>query len=142
MDIIRIKKDEEGAAKGNQESRRNGVYAISYVERKQKDQPDVKKYRYAVMVEIEFVEGALSAAMHGPHGAMDGGTANKLVNDGKGVIEDRKPNEKKYFIYNEKPPDMPKEILIFETGKRNKLVYKLERSYGSATGHAANYSIV
>ena len=137
---INIQKGKRGQGKGEPGVSDQRVYAIGYVEDKQKAQKDASKYEYAVMVEIEFAEGALSKAMHGPHGAMDGGTANKLAEDKKGVIEDRK-NAGMFFVFHEKPDNLPKEILIFESGRRNKLVYKLERSHGSVTGYAANYLI-
>src|SRR3712207_5768003 len=84
-----IKKDEAGLAKGEPGISDERLYALSYVERKQKDLKDVTKYRYAVMVEIEFEAGALAELMHGPHGAMDEGTARKLENDGEGEMVNR-----------------------------------------------------
>ncbi|MBM7773837.1 Skp family chaperone for outer membrane proteins [Actinokineospora baliensis] len=135
-----IKKDDQGRARGEPGFSENYLYAVHYVERKQKDQRDISKYHYAVMIEIEFAAGGLAELMHGSHGAMDHGTANKLENDGEGVIVDRgKPG--RFFVFHEKRPELPKEILIYDGG-RNKLVFKLERSHQPGVSAVANYLVI
>lgn len=146
QELVRVQKGQgfsikqsKGRATGEPGVSTDALYAIHYVEHKQKNQPDVDSYSYAVMVEIEVVGGGLAEIMHGPHGAMDLGTANRLSIEGSGRIETRAG--KKIFIFAVKRPDLPQEIPVYEGG-RNKLVFKIERSHRPEGGHVENYLVV
>lgn len=131
-------KQSKGRATGEPGVSAESVYAIHHIN-KQTVQPSADKYDYAVLVEYEFERGGIAEIMHGTHGAMDLGTANKLEVDGEGAIETR--GGRKWFVFAQKRPNLPLELPVYEGG-RNKLVFKLERAHRPEGGHAENYLVI
>jgi hypothetical protein len=135
-----------GAGKGEPGVATEFVYAKHYVEGKQKDQKEAKHYDYAVVVEIEFEQGALADLMKSELGAMDEGTARRLEITGKGQIVERGTggSRRRVFAFapGEQPPHLPAEVPIYEGGRRNRIVYKIEPSHQPGGGDTENYLVI
>ncbi|WP_313906038.1 hypothetical protein [Streptomyces malaysiensis] len=139
-----------GKPKGEPGLATESIYSIHYVRQKQKKQEDPRDYAYAVVVEIEFEEGAIAGLMAGPRGVIDGNTANKFVAAGEGEILTKVVDgaggfgerSRKVFVFHVKRPHLPKELPIQEGGRRNVLVYKVEPSHQPGTSPVENYLVV
>ncbi|MGW2086722.1 hypothetical protein ACWCQ6_16575, partial [Streptomyces sp. NPDC001880] len=135
---------ERGKPKGEPGLAVESIYSIHYVRQKQKKQEDPEDFSYAVVVEIEFEEGAISDLISGPKGVIDGNTANKFVAAGDGVIEVEEIDgrKRKVFVFHAKRQNLPKRLPLQEGGRRNVFVYKVEPSHQPGTAPVENYLVV